>query len=206
MGASLPHVELSGQDGTAYCAVPGCATLRAMPTPVAHTLAGIGLYLGATDHRREDVALLGATVVAACFADLDFGLTFLTGQNYHHYFTHSLGFTIVFSVVALILLRRTHRGHPLRDAAILGVAYLSHLALDLLSTDTSPPFGLELLWPFSGTFVTSPVWVFDDIWRGTLAKLFGLHNWIAVAREVAIVGPFVAAIYWWRRRRPAYSE
>lgn len=177
-----------------------------MPTPVAHTLAGIGLYLGTTSPRREDPVLLGGMVVAACFADLDFGLTFLTGQNYHHYFTHSLGFTIVFWAASLFFLRRTRRPRPSRDAALLGTAYLSHLLLDLVSKDTAAPYGLELFWPFSDTFVISPVLLFDDIWRGTLAILFGLHNWLAVAREVAIVGPFVLAIFWWRRRRPAYSE
>jgi hypothetical protein len=47
--------------------------------------------------------------------------------------------------------------------------------------------------------------VFDDIWRGTLAKLFGLHNWLSVAREILIVGPTTALGLWWWRRRQGYS-
>ena len=60
-----------------------------MPTPFAHALAGTAVYLSASrgGRRREDLVLFTAAVVAACFADLDFGLNFLTGENYHHYFT-----------------------------------------------------------------------------------------------------------------------
>lgn len=177
-----------------------------MPTPVAHSLAGLAVYFGASKERQEDLALLGAAVVSACFADLDFGLGFLTGENYHHYFTHSLGFTTVFFAASYAVARFAKRTRALHDAAILGVAYLSHVLLDMLSKDTAAPYGVELFWPFADTFVISPVLVFDDIWRGTLAKLFGLHNWLAVAREVAIVGPLVLVMLWWRRRRARYSE
>jgi hypothetical protein len=81
---------------------------------------------------------------------------------------------------------------------------VTHLGLDLFSKDTSAPYGMELWWPFSEAFAIAPVTLFDDIWRGTLAKLLGLHNWLAVAREVLIVGPLVA-ISWWRRRHAGYS-
>ena len=88
---------------------------------------------------------------------------------------------------------------------MLGAAYLTHVVLDMFSKDTAAPFGVELLWPFSDAFTISPVLFFDDIWRGTLDKLFGLHNWIAVAREVAIVGPIVL-LFWWRRGKTNQSE
>ena len=73
-----------------------------MPTPLAHALAGTAVYLSAShgDRRREDLVLFAAAVVAACFADLDFGLNFLTGENYHHYFTHSVVFASLFTIGA----------------------------------------------------------------------------------------------------------
>jgi len=176
-----------------------------MPTPVAHALAGIAVYLASRqDHarwpRQEDWVLFGSTVFAACAADLDFGIRFLAGHNYHHYFTHSLGFATIFCLAVYFFARWAKRPLPKRDAWMLGVAYLTHIVLDMFSKDTVAPFGVELLWPFSDAFTISPVLFFDDIWRGTLTALFGLHNWLAVAREVAIVGP-VVGLLWWRRRK-----
>ncbi len=173
-----------------------------MPTPLAHALAGTAVYLSAFrgGRRRKDLVLFAAAVVAACFADLDFGLNFLTGENYHHYFTHSVAFASLFTIGAYFFSRLSTRVAPGRDAWILGLAYLSHILLDLFSKDTSAPYGLELWWPFSDALTIAPFTVFDDIWRGTPQKLLALHNWLAVAREVLIVGP-VVLFFWWRRRQ-----
>lgn len=178
-----------------------------MPTPVAHALAGTAVYLSASrgpHRRRENLWLAAAAVVAACFADLDFGLNFLTGKNYHHYFTHSLAFASLFAVGSYFFARLSRRVKPGRDAVILGLAYLTHLGLDAFSKDTSAPYGMELWWPFADAFFIAPWTLFDDIWRGTLAKLLSLHNWLAVGRELLIVGPFVL-IAWWRRAHSEYS-
>ena len=144
--------------------------------------------------------LFASAVVAACFADLDFGLNFLTGENYHHYFTHSVVFASFFTIGAYFFSRLRKRVAPVRDTWILGLAYLSHILLDLFSKDTSAPYGLELWWPFSDAFTIAPFAVFDDIWRGTLPELLSLHNWLAVAREAVIVGA-VVLVFWWSRRR-----
>ena len=40
---------------------------------------------------------LGLWHGSASFADVDFGISFLIGKNVHHYFTHSLGFTLLFA-------------------------------------------------------------------------------------------------------------
>lgn len=174
-----------------------------MPTPFAHALAGAAVYLSATrgGRGREDLVLFTAAVVAACFADLDFGLNFLTGENYHHYFTHSIAFASLFTIGAYFFSRLRKRVAPGRDAWILGLAYLSHIVLDVFSKDTSAPYGLELWWPFSDAFYIAPFTVFDDIWRGSLEQLLSLHNWLAVAREVLIVGAVVLVLWWPRRRQ-----
>ena len=95
---------------------------------------------------------------------------------------------------------------PGRDAWILGLAYLTHIFLDVFSKDTSAPYGLELWWPFSDTLTIAPYTVFDDIWRGNLEKLLSLHNWLAVAREVLVVGPVVLIFYYWWRPQGRQSE
>ena len=172
-----------------------------MPTPVAHSLAGTTIALLSSGKRPLDLGLLAGTVIAASIADIDFGISFLIGRNVHHYFTHSIGFTLLFAGTVYLLARAFARERPGFDALILGVSYLSHILIDMLSKDTAPPFGLQLFWPLSDEFYISPVLVFDDIWRGTVAKLFGLHNWLAVAREIFIVGPSSALGCWWWMRR-----
>jgi membrane-bound metal-dependent hydrolase YbcI (DUF457 family) len=171
-----------------------------MPTPVAHSLAGLAIGFVSQRRKRPDRNLVILAIASACLADFDFAISFMTGVNYHHYFTHSLGFTVLFSLAVYAAARVAGRAQPGFDTLVLGVSYLSHVLLDLVSEDTAAPYGLELLWPFSDRFFVSPVLLFDDIWRGTLAKLLGLHNWIAVGREALIVGPPAALLVLWSLR------
>jgi membrane-bound metal-dependent hydrolase YbcI (DUF457 family) len=176
-----------------------------MPTPVAHSLAGTTIALLASRGTPIDKKLLAGSIVAACLADADFGIGFLIGRNVHHYFTHSLGFTLLFTGTAYLLSKALARDRPAFDALVLGLSYLSHVLLDTLSKDTAAPYGLELFWPLSDRFYISPVLVFDDLWRGTLAKLFGLHNWLAAAREALVMALPTAVALLWRKRRQRYS-
>jgi len=178
---------------------------KSMPTLVAHSLAGTTIALLASPKHPLDVKFLAVSVVAASLPDIDFGISFLVGRNVHHYFTHSLGFLLLFTGGVYLAARAGSRDRPARDALVLGTCYLSHLFLDLLSKDTAAPYGLELFWPVSDRFIISPILVFDDIWRGTLAKLFGAHNWLAVARELLVVGPPALVALWWWKRRQEYS-
>lgn len=181
-----------------------------MPTPVGHALGGLAVYL--LGERRQGLGkpLATAAVATALAPDLDFALGPLLGGNYHHYFTHSVGFLALFAAAVYLVSRYRGRPRPRQDALLLGAAYGSHILLDLLAKDTSPPFGVELFWPLSKAFVISPVVIFDDIWRGDLATLLGLHNWLAVAREIAILGPLVLVLAWplWTsvRQRARHSE
>jgi len=176
-----------------------------MPTPVAHSLAGTTIALLSSGKRPLNLKLFAASVGAAMFADIDFGVGFLLGRNVHHYFTHSVGFTLLFAGTAYLLARAYARPRPALDALVLGVCYLSHVVLDVLSKDTAAPYGVQFFWPLSDRFFISPILVFDDIWRGTLAKLFGIHNWLAVAREALLMGPPSALAFWWWKRRQGYS-
>lgn len=174
-----------------------------MPTPVGHALGGVAVYLAARNKAslQGGLAFASACLATSLLPDLDFAIGPFAGRSYHHYFSHSLGFAALFAVAAYLLARAAARAQPLRDAAILLAVYLSHIFLDLLAKDTSPPFGVQLFWPFSDTFIISPLLIFDDIWRGTLTKLFGPHNWWSVAREVAVLGPVCLAVRWRRRQQ-----
>jgi membrane-bound metal-dependent hydrolase YbcI (DUF457 family) len=177
-----------------------------MPTPVGHVLAGAAVYFATKDRPlREEWGLVAACVGVSLIPDLDFAIEPFVGRSYHNYFTHSLGFAALFAIIVYLLARALKRSRPARETSILTAVYLSHILLDFLGKDTSPPFGVQLFWPFSDAFIMSPITIFDDVWRGTLAKLFGLHNWMTVAREVLILTP-VALLLWWRgRRKPAAS-
>ncbi len=177
---------------------------RLVPTPVGHSLGGLAVYLAAR-WPEKDWFLLGAVVVSALLPDLDFAITPFAGRSYHRYFSHSLAFSVLFSVAAYLIMKRVGRTSPDRDAALMAVGYVSHIFLDVFSKDTHPPFGVQLFWPFSDAFVIAPVQIFPEVWRGSLAILFGAHNWMAAGIEVLILLP-VVAFFWWLRRRRSQSE
>jgi len=117
-----------------------------MPTPIAHALAGTAVYLSASRKppRREDRWLFATAIVAACFADLDFGLNFLTGENYHHYFTHSLVFSSLFALAAYFFSRLSQRPAPLRDAgecayAVVVVLQIYVIGIWAFESESDPP-------------------------------------------------------------------
>lgn len=171
-----------------------------MPTPVGHALGGLAIYLAAKDRPiPEDVAFAVTCLGVSVLPDLDFAIGPFAGRSYHHYFSHSIGFAALFAVVTYAIARGLRRTRPFRDTGVLLAVYLSHIFLDLLGKDTTPPLGVQLFWPFSAAFHISPVFVFGEVWRGTLGKLFGLHNWMTVAREVLVLSP-VCALLWWRAR------
>jgi len=74
--------------------------------------------------------------------------------------------------------------------------YLSHVVLDLLVNDPSPPFGVQLLWPFSESYFMSPVTPFArfdyfDSAVGMVKSLFSIHNLGTMLREILLIGPLL---------------
>lgn len=142
------------------------------------------------------------TVGAALAPDLDFAWRLLDGVNHHQAQGHSLG--VGLGVAALVTLAaavaRIPRSSGLGVAALAG--WSSHLLLDLLNVDTSPPIGLMALWPFSDGYYKSPWPVFLDIGR-TLNWRTVRHVIVAVAWELAILCPLLVAAWRWRARRRA---
>jgi membrane-bound metal-dependent hydrolase YbcI (DUF457 family) len=171
-----------------------------MPTPVGHAIGGLAVYFSAKGRPiREDLPFVAVCAGVSLLPDLDFAIGPFAGKSYHHTFTHSLGFTILFAFVTYLACRFLGRPKPIRDAGVLAMVYLSHILLDMLGEDKTSPFGVQLLWPFSEAYYISPFPIFDEVWRGTLDRLFGLHNWLAVAKEVLILGPIVVLVSRWRR-------
>jgi len=132
------------------------------------------------------VAAAGLTYAAIGVApDLDL----LVGS--HSTYTHSVGTVGIVFLAAWAVTRRP------RLAAAISAAWASHLLLDWLGSDTSPPIGIMALWPFSREHYQSSFYVFDAISRRYwLPEQFVWSNLKAAMREVLILGPVAAVSYW----------
>lgn len=138
--------------------------------------------------RRPDVTDAAVFALAALAPDLDL----LTGS--HRGPTHGLGSACVVGLVAYLATRRG------AFAAATAAAYGSHILLDWLGSDTTPPIGVMALWPFSRDYYSASVQVFLAISRRYWLPDFWIRNLRAVAREVLIMLPIAVAAAYLRRR------
>ena len=131
----------------------------------------------------------------------------------HRAGTHSLlavAVVAIFSIIAMTVTGRvTGPGRVGSRRAVIAwqvvlactAAYASHLFLDWLGADDTPPRGLQILWPFSDRWFISDL----DLFRGTARRdvfsaLSMRTNALALVQEIAILGP-VALAAWLERRR-----
>ncbi len=167
-----------------------------MPSPIGHVLGG-ALAGGAVVRSGlpwwRSAALLGLLGIAA---DLDF----LVGLHSQH--SHSVGAAVLAGLAVYLV-----SGGRLRWALAAGLAYGSHILLDWLGDDTTPPIGVMALWPLSGGYYQSDLHWFMPVYRRYWLPGFVIHNLTAVAWEVVLLGPPAALVWWWRRRRsPSSTE
>jgi membrane-bound metal-dependent hydrolase YbcI (DUF457 family) len=165
-----------------------------MPSPVGHLLAGLTVD---TLTARQDPDLArwkraGVVAAAALAPDLDLVLNVLTGRNYHQAQSHSLGLAVVAALLAWTLGRWLRVSAPDRLALAVGLAWLSHVGLDYLSGDTTPPIGLMALWPVSEGWYKSAWPVFLPISR-SLDWGSSRQNLLAAAWEAVLLVPLLCA-------------
>jgi len=159
-----------------------------VPSPIGHALAGVAVAWSADllDRHPSSGRLVAVSAGLAMLPDAD-----LLIPSMHRMGTHSvMAAALVFIVAAVVT------GKVTRTAVICGAAYASHLLLDWLGADDSPPRGLQLFWPFSDAWYISGL----DVFRQTARRQFLAApviwgNAIAVAQELAIMLPIVAALY-----------
>lgn len=177
-----------------------------MPSPIAHSLAGIAL--GETKQtsltRSQIISFYLWSIFFANSPDLDFIPGFFAGNPnlYHHGITHSLG-SGIFVAFAFGWIFSKYLGSYKKGVLLLFLLYLSHLVLDYLTVDTRLPIGEPLFWPVSHRYLISPVLIFSDVQKtsnsGTfLHSLFVRHNFLGMIREFLILFPFVVAPPLWR--------
>lgn len=163
-----------------------------MPTPLGHALAGLAVG-GVSGRGGMKASHLAVLVFCATAPDLDLALRFVDGVSQHRGPSHSFAAAALVGIAGAILRRL---GLDLPSAWAMAAAWGSHVVLDYLGLDTSPPTGEMALWPFSHEFFASPVPVFYDVWRSfSLAAI--RHNMLAVLIELLILVP--VALLCWRR-------
>ena len=167
-----------------------------MASPIGHALAGYaaGVLVAGREEGRttfpantRDRILLFAGL--ACLPDVDF----LFGA--HSMYTHSIGAVLAVAVAAAVAFRPVWR-----LVAACGVAYGSHLLLDWLGNDTSPPIGIMALWPFDNGYYQIPVPIFMPVSRRYWLPNFWQYNLLVIAIEVALFGTLALAAHWYVNR------
>mgnify|MGYP000535911898 CR=1 FL=1 len=168
-----------------------------MPSPIAHTLAAYAALVIArpsilADRQSNSIAV-GTAFVCGALADADFAMTVLTHNRVwgHHYFSHSIPFVLFFTAICYLALRLLRKTPVWEYAWLAGLAYATHLLLDYFTEDGSRPYGIPLLWPFTGHHFMAPVNIFYSIHRGDLQAIFGPHNLKAIIVEIVVLSPIV---------------
>jgi LexA-binding, inner membrane-associated putative hydrolase len=175
-----------------------------MPTPIGHALGGLaagwvfvrGERRKKEEGRRRKEQRPSATTWAIVFAGLGMlpDVDLVVGS--HSTYTHSVGAVLL---VAAVSARLVHQDRMIAAVAC-AAAYASHLLLDWLGHDTTPPIGIMALWPFTSSFYQSDLHVFMAVSRRYWLEGCWMHNLTAVAREVVILLPIALVIRAWRRQ------
>jgi membrane-bound metal-dependent hydrolase YbcI (DUF457 family) len=180
-----------------------------MPSPVGHVIAGAAcgwIVSGAPtgprwlDRACREGALFG---LLGALPDVDL----LVGR--HSGPTHSLGAAVIVAVAALLALAiagNRGRGFPGLPLIVFSVAcfaaYGSHVLLDWLATDSTPPIGVMALWPVSRQHYASDLHLFMAVSRRYhQGWTFVRQNALAFLLELAILLPTLTLVVWFRPRR-----
>jgi len=142
----------------------------------------------------------GLAVQAAVFAALGTApdLDLLIGR--HSQETHSLGAALAVASIA------AWRRWPIADTRLriwltACLVWMTHPVFDGLSVDKGPPIGVLMFWPFSQAFWHLGVDVFGAIERHWQHDGFFQQNIRSVTREMLILVPVLAVVWWARWRR-----
>lgn len=146
-----------------------------MPLPVGHSLSGYLIYLGA----ERKISLRGWKIIllyllCANLPDLDILPGYLLGRPnlYHHGISHSIGLAVVVGLLAAGAVYWTKRQSAGRVFLIAFGLYFGHVLLDTLIVDTTPPYGVQLLWPLSRNYYISPVLIFPTVYKADTSGAF----------------------------------
>src|SRR5437660_5559111 len=136
-----------------------------VPSPIGHALAGVAVAWSADllDRHPSSPRLVAVSAALAMLPDAD-----LLIPGTHRMGTHSVMAAALIFIVAAVVTGKVTPRPAWRPAVICAAAYASHLLLDWLGADNSPPRGLQLFWPFSDAWYVSDL----DVFRQTARRQF----------------------------------
>lgn len=183
---------------------------------LAHATAGYLAYEILRPPGPHRPLLLAGAVVLANAPDLDFLPGLMLGQpfQFHRGITHTFLAVAVLAAFAALIAPRLPRPAPWGGWVVfVAVAYGSHLLVDLVSMDTTPPEGTQMLWPFSDVYLYAPILElrlgelpFDRSTRTTfLQSLVAPEAVAAWAREIALMVAAIASVHLVRLGRAAMT-
>jgi membrane-bound metal-dependent hydrolase YbcI (DUF457 family) len=175
-----------------------------MPSPIGHALGGVAVawiadLLPGRPTGRVRLTLTCAGLAAIADTDLLLPIA-------HRTITHSIGAVAITTIIAAAVTGKVTR-KKLQDgrmagwqnwriALTFGAAYASHVLLDWLQADPTPPYGLQALWPISSTWFISGWNVFRPTERRHFLEWAAMRtNLLAVVQEIAILLPIVVALW-----------
>lgn len=187
-----------------------------MPLPVGHSLSGYLIYLGA----ERKTSLSGWKIIllylfCANLPDLDILPGYLLGRPnlYHHGISHSIGLAVLIGLIAAGAAFWRGRRDAGRIFLIAFGLYFGHVLLDTLIVDTTPPYGVQLLWPLSRRYFISPVLIFPTVYKADtsgafLSSLLHPGNLRLIGIELLYFFPLVLAgrLILRRRNRPSVKR
>lgn len=175
---------------------------------LAHATAGYLAYEILRPPGAHRPLLLAGAVALANVPDLDFlpGLVLGEPSAFHRGVTHTLVGVVMGTAIAAPIVRRLRllRGvvPPWGGwTTFVFVALASHLLIDVVSVDTTPPCGAALLWPFSDHLFYAPFTGLGDLpldresRLGFVRSLVAAPALIAWARELALLVATVALVH-----------
>jgi hypothetical protein len=198
---------------------------------MGHAIAGLaaGWLVAGAPRGSSRIWKREATLFCALGALPDIDLFF----GAHSGPTHSVGAAVVVGVTALVMASgltapsvhdspsdttaRVHdspsdttaRGgvRPGRLALACAAAYATHVLLDWLGRDSSPPIGIMALWPVSRDYFESALHVFMPISRRyEQGWTLVFQNALAFCRETIILIPILLLVRFFRRRRVEWEN
>jgi len=176
-----------------------------MPTPIGHALAGLAVAWSAKPPTEAPPLgrALARPLTLVCIAlavlpDFD-----LLSPPVHRAATHSIGATILVTIIAAGVTGWVTGRINWRIAFVCAAAHASHLVTDWLGTDRNlAPYGIQMFWPFDKGWYISGWEMFLPVERRNPFSVATIRVNIAAAiREIVIIGSVVLAVWLagWRR-------